>query len=57
MSLSQSLASTTQIEKALLPFPEVRTVVSRTGSPEVATDVMGLDLSDIFVILKPRGLA
>ncbi|MCI0566896.1 MAG: CusA/CzcA family heavy metal efflux RND transporter [Acidobacteria bacterium] len=54
VSLSQSLASTTQIEKILLPFPEVRTVVSRTGSPEIATDVMGLDLSDIFVILKPR---
>jgi len=55
VSLSQSLASTTQIEKTLLPFPEVRTVVSRTGSPEIATDVMGLDLSDVFVILKPRG--
>jgi len=54
VSLTQSLASTTQIEKALLPFPEVRTVVSRTGSPEIATDVMGIDLSDIFVILKPR---
>ena len=55
VSLTQSLASTTQIEKALLPFPEVRTVVSRTGSPEVATDVMGIDLTDVFVILKPRG--
>jgi cobalt-zinc-cadmium resistance protein CzcA len=54
VSLSQSLASTTEIEKVLARFPEARTVVSRTGSPEVATDVMGLDLSDIFVILKPR---
>jgi cobalt-zinc-cadmium resistance protein CzcA len=54
VSLSQSLSSTTEIEKVLLRFPEVRTVVSRTGSPEVATDVMGLDLSDVFVILKPR---
>jgi len=54
VSLSQSLASTTEVEKILRPFPEVRTVVSRTGSPEVATDVMGIDLSDVFVILKPR---
>ena len=54
VSLTQSLASTTEIEKVLQRFPEVRTVVSRTGSPEVATDVMGLDLSDVFVILKPR---
>ena len=53
VALSQSLASTTEIEKVLLRFPEVRTVVSRTGSPEVATDVMGLDLSDIFVMLHP----
>jgi cobalt-zinc-cadmium resistance protein CzcA len=54
VSLSQSLASTTAIEKVLTSFPEVRTVVSRTGSPEVATDVMGIDLTDVFVILKPR---
>jgi len=54
VSLSQSLSSTTEIEKLLRPFPEVRTVVSRTGSPEIATDVMGIDLSDVFVILKPR---
>ena len=54
VSLSQSLASTREIEKTLGKFPEVETVVSRTGSPEVATDVMGLDLSDVFVILKPR---
>ncbi len=54
VSLTQSLASTTAIEKVLVKIPEVKTVVSRTGSPEVATDVMGLDLSDVFVILKPR---
>ena len=54
VSLGQSLASTTGLEKVLGRFPEVRTVVTRTGSPEVATDVMGIDLSDVFVILKPR---
>jgi cobalt-zinc-cadmium resistance protein CzcA len=56
VSLTQSLASTTEIEKILMRVPEVRTVVSRSGSPEVATDVMGLDLSDVFVILKPRSM-
>ncbi|MBI4160946.1 MAG: efflux RND transporter permease subunit [Acidobacteria bacterium] len=54
VALGQSLASTTEVETVLRRFPEVHTVVSRTGSPEVATDVMGLDLSDVFVILKPR---
>jgi cobalt-zinc-cadmium resistance protein CzcA len=54
ISLRESIASTTEVERVLRRFPEVKTVVSRTGSPEVATDVMGIELSDIFVILKPR---
>jgi cobalt-zinc-cadmium resistance protein CzcA len=54
VSLGQSLAATTQIERVLLQFPEVWTVVSRSGSPEVATDVMGLDLSDVFVMLRSK---
>lgn len=28
--------------------------MTRTGSPEVATDVMGVELSDVFVTLKPQ---
>ena len=35
-------------------FPEVEHVVTRIGSPEVPTDVMGIELSDVFVNLKPR---
>jgi cobalt-zinc-cadmium resistance protein CzcA len=54
ISLQESIKSTSQVERVLRRFPEVKTVVSRTGSPEVATDVMGIELSDIFVILKPR---
>ena len=53
IALGESLKSTLQIEKTLLKFPEVTQVVSRTGTPEVATDVMGMELSDIFVKLKP----
>ncbi|BFU95623.1 MAG: Protein HelA [Nitrospira sp.] len=54
VSLSESVATSLQIEKVLRQFPEVVTVVTRTGSPEIATDVMGIELSDVFVILKPR---
>ncbi|MBI1941796.1 MAG: efflux RND transporter permease subunit, partial [Acidobacteria bacterium] len=54
ISLQESINSTSQVERVLGRFPEVKTVVSRTGSPEIATDVMGIELSDIFVILKPR---
>ena len=54
ISMTSSVESTLRIEKVLKRFPEVLTVVSRTGSPEIATDVMGIELSDIFVILRPK---
>ncbi|MBI2882897.1 MAG: efflux RND transporter permease subunit [Candidatus Methylomirabilis oxyfera] len=54
IALDESLKSTTEIERTLLRFPEVRQVVSRTGTPAVATDVMGMELSDIFVSLRPQ---
>ena len=54
VSLSESVATSLEIEKVLRRFPEVVTVVTRTGSPEVATDVMGIEMSDVFVILAPR---
>jgi cobalt-zinc-cadmium resistance protein CzcA len=54
VALSESVAGTGRIERVLKRFPEVKTVVTRSGSPEVATDVMGIELGDVFVILKPR---
>ena len=53
VALSEAVAGTGRIERVLKRFPEVKTVVTRTGSPEVATDVMGIELGDVFVILKP----
>ena len=54
VALSQSVENTTLIEKVLKQFPEVTTVVSRTGQAEIPTDPMGVETSDIYVILKPR---
>jgi heavy metal efflux system protein len=54
VSLDESVATALQVEKTLRKFPEVIKVVSRTGSPEVATDPMGIELSDVFVVLKPK---
>jgi cobalt-zinc-cadmium resistance protein CzcA len=54
VSLSESVSTALEIERVLRRFPEVTQVVTRTGSPEVATDVMGVELSDVFVILKPH---
>ncbi|MEO8900564.1 MAG: CusA/CzcA family heavy metal efflux RND transporter [Polyangiaceae bacterium] len=55
VSVAESIRGTTEIERTLKRFPEVRRVVSRSGSPDVATDVMGIEQSDVFVILAPQG--
>jgi cobalt-zinc-cadmium resistance protein CzcA len=54
--LEESVRYNTQMEKALLrAFPdELRHVWSRIGTAEVATDPMGVELSDIFMSLTPR---
>src|SRR5690606_14529773 len=56
--LEESIRYNTQMEKALLQaFPdEVAHVWSRIGTAEVATDPMGLELTDLFLSLKPRHL-
>ena len=54
VALSEAAAGTGRIERVLKRFPEVKTVVTRSGSPEIATDVMGIELGDVFVILKPK---
>jgi len=53
-SMTHSIAAGRDVERVLLEFPEVEHVVTRIGSPEVATDVMGIELSDVFVNLKPK---
>ncbi|GJL55502.1 MAG: cation transporter [Nitrospirales bacterium] len=54
ISMSESVETALAVERALREFPEVKQVVTRTGSPEVATDVMGIELSDVFVVLTPQ---
>ncbi len=51
-TLEGSIAMSTQIEKVLLKFPEVKTVFCKTGRPEIANDVMGVHQTDVWVILK-----
>jgi cobalt-zinc-cadmium resistance protein CzcA len=54
ISLTSSIETCEAIEKTIKGFPEVETVVSKTGRAEIATDPMGPEISDIFIILKPR---
>ncbi|MEX2640988.1 MAG: CusA/CzcA family heavy metal efflux RND transporter, partial [Balneolales bacterium] len=54
-SLSRVIENNTKMEKMLLEeFPEVTEVVSRTGTGEIPTDPMSLEMSDLFIILKDK---
>jgi len=55
-SLDESVRYGTRIEKLILErFPdEVKNLWSRTGTAEVATDPMGIELTDIYLNLHPR---
>ncbi len=53
VSLEQSNLISTDVEKLIKEkFPEVLTVVSRTGRAEIATDPMGVEISDTYLILN-----
>ncbi|EMS32643.1 Cobalt-zinc-cadmium resistance protein CzcA [Mariniradius saccharolyticus AK6] len=52
-TLSNTIETTTEIEKILLEFPEVDQVVSRIGAAEIPTDPMSMEESDIIVTLLP----
>jgi cobalt-zinc-cadmium resistance protein CzcA len=56
VSLEESIRQAGLVEAALRrEFPdEVDTVVSKTGRAEIATDPMGVDFSDVFVMLRPE---
>jgi cobalt-zinc-cadmium resistance protein CzcA len=54
--IERSVEENTRFEQALLKeFPdEINHVWSRIGTAEVATDPMGVELTDVFISLKPR---
>jgi heavy metal efflux system protein len=54
ISLSESLNISGEVERVLLEIPDVRSVVSRTGANELGTDPMGMELSDMYILLKPE---
>ncbi len=56
VSLEESVRQSTVMESRLVAaFPdEIRDIVSKTGRPEIATDPMGVNISDVFVMLHPR---
>ncbi|HEX4946940.1 MAG TPA: efflux RND transporter permease subunit, partial [Blastocatellia bacterium] len=53
VSLTESVEISTMVEKVVREFPEVETVVTKIGRPDLATEAMGIYQGDVYVILKP----
>ncbi|MBF8295257.1 MAG: heavy metal efflux pump, CzcA family [Bacteroidetes bacterium] len=54
ISLTESIEIEKKVQQVIMQFPEVEFVVGRLGRPDIATDPMGINLSDIYVTLKPK---
>jgi cobalt-zinc-cadmium resistance protein CzcA len=52
--VEQGVQMQIKLNEALKALPEVKTVFARSGTAEVATDVMPPARSDIYVMLKPH---
>ena len=57
VSVEEAVAQNARLERLLLAeFPdEIANIWTRLGTAEVATDPMGIELSDFFLALQPRG--
>ncbi|MGA1347169.1 MAG: efflux RND transporter permease subunit [Burkholderiaceae bacterium] len=53
-SLESSIATDSMIQQQILAkVPEVQSIVARVGSDEIGLDPMGLNETDLFLIMKP----
>jgi len=51
VSLEESVALSTRVERLIKAFPEVKQVVTKIGRPDVATEAMGIYQGDVYVLL------
>ncbi len=54
VSLTESVDIATRVERIVREFPEVTTVVTKIGRPDLATEAMGIYQGDVYVLLSPR---
>ncbi|MEQ1608509.1 MAG: CusA/CzcA family heavy metal efflux RND transporter [Hyphomonadaceae bacterium] len=55
INLDRSVTADLAVQRALLAdVPEIESIVARVGSDELGLDPMGLNESDMFVVLKPK---
>lgn len=52
--LEQAVDMQILLEEQINKFPQVKTVFSKIGTPEIANDPMPPNVADTFVMLKPR---
>ncbi|HQO90777.1 MAG TPA: CusA/CzcA family heavy metal efflux RND transporter, partial [bacterium] len=55
-SLDGSVKSAETMEKILMKFKEIETVISKTGRAEISEDPMGPEQTDLMIMLKPKKL-
>jgi heavy metal efflux system protein len=53
-SLPQGMSIAKEVERTLMRFTEVQSIVTKMGRPELATETMGLYAGDVYVNFKPR---
>lgn len=55
ISLENSLGTDIRVEQSVLEaVPEVKSIIARAGSDELGLDPMGLNETDMFLVLKPK---
>jgi heavy metal efflux system protein len=54
IALSQSIDTSKEIAATIRNFPEITSVVTKLGRPDVATEAMGIYESDSYLHLAPR---
>lgn len=54
ITLDESIQQAEKVAAILRRFPEVKTVVCKTGRPDIANDYMGVQETDVFVILNNK---
>jgi cobalt-zinc-cadmium resistance protein CzcA len=54
ISLTESVTISNRVEQVIRRFDEVRGVVTKIGRPDLATEAMGINQGDVYVLLKPR---
>jgi heavy metal efflux system protein len=54
ISLPSGVAVSEDVERTLLKFPEVKSIVTNLGRPHEATETMALNQGDVYVMFNPK---